>query len=111
VPDGLHPAVGEVARGSYKRKSPPAIRGTGFVVDALEASLWALHTTASYEEGVLAAVNLGDDADTTAAIFGQLAGALYGVEAIPARWRDRVTMHDKIVELADELHAMAEGMA
>ncbi len=110
VPAGLDPAVDEVARGSYKHKAPPGIRGTGFVVDALEAALWALHSTASYEDGVLAAVNLGEDADTTAAIFGQLAGALYGVDAIPARWRERVALHDKIIELADGLHMLAEDL-
>ena len=56
-------------------REPPAVRGGGYVIDALEAALWALRSTASFEAGVLAAVNLGDDADTTAAIYGQLAGA------------------------------------
>ena len=51
------------------------------MIDALEAALWALRSTTTFEAGVLAAVNLGDDADTTAAIYGQLAGALYGLEA------------------------------
>jgi ADP-ribosyl-[dinitrogen reductase] hydrolase len=56
---------------------------------------------------VLAAANLGDDADTTAAIAGQLAGASYGVEAIPAAWRAKLAMHDRITDLADGLYALA----
>jgi ADP-ribosylglycohydrolase len=103
----LHPAVDAVAGGSFRRKQPPAIRGTGYVVDALEAALWAFATTDTYEAAVLAAVNLGDDADTTAAIVGQLAGAAYGVDAIPPRWRARLVMHDDIVALADALRALS----
>ena len=53
-------------------------------------------------------MNLGDDADTTAAIFGQLAGATYGVDGIPARWRERLVLGDKIVEAADALFRLAE---
>jgi ADP-ribosyl-[dinitrogen reductase] hydrolase len=73
------------------------------VVDALEAALWALHSTSTFEAGVLAAVNLGDDADTTAAIFGQLGGAIYGLSGIPPHWRDRVLMREQILALADAL--------
>ena len=79
------------------------MRGGGYVIDALEAALWALRTTSSFEEGVLAAVNLGDDADTTAAIYGQLAGAHYGLDGIPARWRERVHQRDEILAFADAL--------
>ena len=61
----------------------------------------------AFEDGVLAAVNLGDDADTTAAIYGQLAGALYGADAIPERWLDKLVMRDRIIELADELFALS----
>jgi len=100
-----HPEVLAVARGSYRMKRPPEIRGGGYVVDALEAALWAFHTTGTFADGALAAVNLGDDADTTAAIFGQLAGAHYGVEAIPAHWRERVHRGPEIVAMADALHA------
>ena len=86
-------------------REPPDVRGGGYVVDALEAALWALRSTSTFEDGVLAAVNLGDDADTTAAIYGQLAGALYGVEGIPPHWRQRVHRHDEIVAFADALLA------
>jgi ADP-ribosylglycohydrolase len=105
----LHPKVAAIAAGSFYAKEPPAIRGGGYVVDALEAALWALRSTRTFEDGVLAAVNLGDDADTTAAILGQLAGALHGVEGIPQRWRERVVMHDEIVAFADGLFELAHG--
>ena len=62
------------------------IRGTGYVVDALEAAVWSLATTGSFEEALLKAVNLGDDTDTVAAIAGGLAGLYYGEDAIPEAW-------------------------
>ena len=103
----LHPKVAAVAAGSFLTKEPPVIRGGGYIVDALEAALWALRSTSSFEEGVLAAVNLGDDADTTAAIYGQLAGAVYGVDGIPPHWREKVVMRDEILALADSLYDLA----
>jgi ADP-ribosylglycohydrolase len=107
----LHWKVAEVADGSYLHKEPPFIRGTGYVVHSLEAALWALGSTRTFEDGVLAAVNLGNDADTTAAIAGQLAGALYGLDAIPERWRERVVMGDEIVGMADRLFDLATSIA
>ena len=100
VDASLHPKVLAAATST---REPPAVRGGGYVIDALEAALWALRTTSSFEEGVLAAVNLGDDADTTAAIYGQLAGAHYGLDGIPARWRERVHQRDEILAFADAL--------
>ena len=76
----LHKKVDPVAGGSYLKKQPPEIQGNGYIVLALEAALWAVASTSSFEDAILAAANLGDDADTTAAIAGQLAGALYGVD-------------------------------
>lgn len=103
----LHPKVAAVAAGSFVTKELTAIRGSGYIVDALEAALWALHSTSMFADGVLAAVNLGDDADTTAAIYGQLAGAASGLDAIAASWRDQVLMRNEIIGFADELHALA----
>ncbi len=103
----LHPEIHAVAAGSFLTKEPPEIRGAGYVVAALEAALWALRTTRSFEEGVLAAVNLGDDADTTAAIYGQLAGAIHGVEAIPPSWRAKVHRGEEILAIAGRLHELA----
>ena len=76
--------VAEVANGSFKHREPPVIRGTGYVVESMEAALWAFHKSQDFRQGALEAANLGDDADTTAAIFGQIAGAHYGAEGIPA---------------------------
>lgn len=95
--------VERVANGSFKRYNPPAIKGTGYVVDALEAALWAFHTTDNFRDGALAAVNLGDDADTTGAIYGQLAGAYYGVDAIPDAWRKKLVDVNYIRQQADAL--------
>ena len=77
------------------------IRSSGYVVDTLEAAVWCLLTTDSYEECVLKAVNLGEDTDTVAAVAGGLAGALYGYDAIPAPWRDTLVQREYIEELCD----------
>jgi ADP-ribosylglycohydrolase len=105
----LHGEVAAVAGGSFLAREPPEIHGSGYVVESLEAALWAVRSTETFEAAVLAAVNLGDDADTTGAICGQLAGALYGVEAIPARWRERIIMADTILAMADGLLALARA--
>ncbi len=100
----LAPKIAAVAGGSFLEKEPPAIRGTGYVVDALEAALWAFARSESFEEGALLAVNLGDDADTTGAIYGQLAGAFYGASGIPERWRAKLALRELIESLAIGLH-------
>jgi ADP-ribosylglycohydrolase len=84
----LHPEIEEVARGSFRRREPPEIRGSGYVVKSLEAALWAFHSATDFRQAVLQAVNLGDDADTTGAVCGQLAGAYWGESGIPPEWRD-----------------------
>jgi ADP-ribosyl-[dinitrogen reductase] hydrolase len=95
--------IDAVAAGSFREKDPPAIRGSGYVVESLEAALWAFARGDSFREGCLLAANLGDDADTTAAIYGQLAGACYGAAAVPEGWRARLARHDEILALADGL--------
>jgi ADP-ribosyl-[dinitrogen reductase] hydrolase len=99
----LSPEIAEIANGSFKQKQPPAIIGNGFVVRSLEAALWAFYCSDSFRDGALRAVNLGNDADTTGAIYGQLAGAFYGVNAIPGDWIERLTMRDFISQSADAL--------
>ena len=69
-------SIARVAAGSFREKSPTEIKGTGYVVESLEAALWAFWSTKCFDEGALAAVNLGDDADTTGAVYGQLAGGV-----------------------------------
>lgn len=97
------PKVAAIARGDYRDKSVHDIRGTGYVVSCLEAAAWCVWTTGTFEAAILAATNLGDDADTTAAVAGQLAGAIYGIDGIPHRWRQRVAMAPLVIELADAL--------
>jgi ADP-ribosylglycohydrolase len=109
--DQLTAKVRAIAEGSFKAKSPPAIRGTGYVVDCLEAALWVFHNSDSYEQAVLAAANLGDDADTTAAVCGQLAGAFYGLSGIPVAWVEQVAMRDTIAELARGLLTLSKLFA
>ena len=99
----LHPEIAAVAYGSFKEKDPPEIRGTGYVVKSLEAALWAFNASDSFRDGLLLAVNLGDDADTTGAIYGQLAGAYYGVGGNPMPWQAKVSQADLILRLADQL--------
>jgi len=106
----LCPEVLAVAQGSYKRKEPPEIVGSGFAVASLEAVLWAFFHSDSFQEGVLKVANLGDDADTTAAILGQLAGAFYGVEAIPLSWRRKIALRPLIMAFADELLDLAVSL-
>jgi ADP-ribosylglycohydrolase len=95
--------IAEIANGSFKLKEPPEIMGSGFVVRALEAALWAFYHSDSFKEGALRAVNLGDDADTTGAIYGQLAGAFHGVDAIPRNWIKRLALRELISEKAAAL--------
>jgi ADP-ribosylglycohydrolase len=103
----LAPKIHEVAAGSFLTKEPPQIKGSGYVVQALEAALWAFHKSTNYRDGCLLAANLGDDADTTAAIYGQIAGACYGAQGIPTEWREKVWMRELIEDYAGRLYAMS----
>jgi ADP-ribosyl-[dinitrogen reductase] hydrolase len=101
--------IAEVAAGSYKARRAEEIEAGGYVVETLEAALWAFYHAEDFRHGALLAVNLGDDADTTGAVYGQLAGAYFGRKGIPVHWRGQVAMRDKLMELADGLYAMAFG--
>lgn len=92
-----------IVNGSLFHKTVDTIRGSGYVVDSLEASLYCFCKTKTFEDAVLMAVNLGDDADTTGAVTGQIAGAYYGYNAIPQHWKDKLRHHDMIVELAEKI--------
>ena len=80
------------------------VKSTGFVVDTLDAARWAFRATDTFEHAIIAAVNLGGDADTIGAVTGQLAGAYYGASAIPARWLDKLAHRDMIIDLAVGLY-------
>ena len=92
----LNPLIQEITQGSFRQKQPPAIRGSGWVVKCLEASVWAFHKANTFEEAVLRAVNLGDDADTTGAVCGQLAGAYWGESGISESLRSGLARMDMI---------------
>ena len=92
-----------IGQGRYRSKSRDAIRGTGYVVDSLEATLWCFAQTDNFRDCILMAANLGDDADTTAAQAGQLAGAFYGESGIPAGWLGKLAMMTAIRDMADAL--------
>lgn len=103
----LHDEVFRVARGSYKkpRGYEDGIRGKNFIVNTLEAALWAFWSDSElFLQGVLNAINLGDDTDTTAAVYGQLAGACYGASAIPVEWAGRLYARDFIICVAEWLY-------
>ena len=105
---GIQPEVDAVIDGGFHR-DPPEIKGSGYVVRSLEAGLWALARSDSFEAAVLAAVNLGDDADTTGAACGQLAGAFWGLGGIPASLLDGLAQRDVIESAARRLLERAES--
>lgn len=99
----LHPAIDEIAIGSFRERQPPQIVGSGYVAQSLEAALWAFHDAQDFRTAVLKTVNLGDDADTTGAVCGQLAGAYWGEAGIPAEWIDELVHLDMIEQTLDGL--------
>jgi ADP-ribosyl-[dinitrogen reductase] hydrolase len=96
-------SIPTILAGSWRGKARAKIRASGYVAHSLEAALWSVGRSGTFEGAVLSAANLGEDADTTAAIAGQLAGALHGASGIPARWRKKVAWHDRIVAMAEAL--------
>jgi ADP-ribosyl-[dinitrogen reductase] hydrolase len=96
----ISPAIQSICNQSYKLKHQDDIYSTGYVVHTLEAALWAFYHTNSFEEAILKVVNLGDDADTCAAVCGQIAGAFYGYDGLPKHWLENLWMRDEIEQLA-----------
>ena len=103
------PALQTLIERQYMAKNESDIFGSGYVVESLEAALWAFETTDSFEQAVLAAANLGDDSDTTAAVCGQIAGAYYGYSAIPDDWLQALLEHERLLQTANAL--IKQGMA
>lgn len=101
----LSAKVAEIAEGSFKANKPPPIIGAiqGYVIPSLHVALWAFYHTDNFSDGALKAVNLGYDADTYGAIYGQLAGVYYGVQSIPADWLDLIAKRDLIESFAENL--------
>ena len=96
--------ISEIAEGTYRDKAADEIKGSGYVVKSLEAAMWAFWSTKSYEDSILRSANLGDDADTTAAVCGQIAGAYYGKKGIPDKWLAKLALREQIETLAHGLH-------
>lgn len=105
------PKIKAISDGDYSSKPINQVRGTGYVVESLEASLWCFYRTDSFEEAILQAANLGDDADTTATVCGQIAGAFYGESGIPDTWLNQLHMQNEITELADQLLEINEDIS
>lgn len=99
----ISPRMQGIADGAYFEYGRHQIKGSGYVVDSLEAALWCFYTTDNFKDAVLTAANLGDDADTTAAITGQIAGAYYGESNIPQHWLEKIVMANKIGDMAEQL--------
>ena len=98
------PMLQSVAKAEYRNFSIDDISGSGYVTESLEAALWCFYTTANFRDAVLKAVNLGDDADTTGAITGQVAGAYYGKSGIPIDWLKKLAWYEYIDDLAEKLN-------
>lgn len=92
-----------VLKNDISKYSEDEIRGSGYVLHSLEASLWCLLNSESYSEAVLKAVNLGEDTDTTGAITGGLAGIYYGFENIPQEWVEELVRKEDIEMLCEKL--------
>ena len=105
----LSPRVLFISAGEFKEKSRDQILSSGYVVHTLEAALWSVWTTDNFRDAVLAAANLGDDADSVGAVAGQLAGALYGASGIPQEWLAKLAWREKIEKLAKELFDRGRG--
>jgi ADP-ribosyl-[dinitrogen reductase] hydrolase len=95
--------VQAIARGDYRSKSEAEVAGSGYVIRSLEAALWCFWQAGDFRDAVLRAANLGDDADTTAAVCGQVAGAYHGESGIPGHWLERLARSGEISALADRL--------
>jgi ADP-ribosyl-[dinitrogen reductase] hydrolase len=98
-----HGTIRSIAAGEWKTKSRNDISSSGYVVATLEAALWCVDQTNSFEEALVLAVNLADDADTVGAVTGQLAGALYGASSIPDRWLQPLAWRERIEATALDL--------
>ena len=103
------PHFSRILEANIQKLSEESIKSSGYVIDTLEASLWCFLNSKSYEETVLKAVNLGDDADTTGAVAGGIAGLYYGLAAIPERWLNTLARKDDILDLARRFYKCIFG--
>ena len=95
--------ISEILGGSWRKRARDEIRSSGYVVDTLKAAIWSVARTGNFRNAVLLAANLADDADTVAAVTGQLAGGIYGLSGIPTHWLDRIAWKDRLLDTAQRL--------
>ncbi|MGH1438581.1 MAG: ADP-ribosylglycohydrolase family protein [Cellvibrionaceae bacterium] len=98
--------VNEIFNEKFIDKPIENIKSTGYVIDTLEAALWCFFNTNSFSEGALLAANLGDDADTAAAVYGQIAGAFYGEFELPIDWLGKLSYSHIFYLMADDLYKL-----
>ncbi len=103
---GGAPAIAKIAKGSWRGCAREKIRSSGYVVHTLEAAMWSVARTGDFRNAVLLAANLADDADTVAAVTGQLAGAIYGLSGIPTDWLERIAWKDRLLDTAERLEEL-----
>ncbi len=97
------PAIAKIVGGSWRGRARKEIRSSGYVVHTLEAAMWSVARTGNFRNAVLLAANLADDADTVAAVTGQLAGAIYGLSGIPTDWLERIAWKGRLLDTAERL--------
>ncbi len=97
------PGIAGILAGSWRGQPRNRIRSSGYVVDTLEAALWSVARTGDFRSAVLLAANLADDADTVAAVTGQIAGALYGRSGIPGEWLDKLAWRERLAAAGERL--------
>jgi ADP-ribosyl-[dinitrogen reductase] hydrolase len=107
----LVPEIDTVACGSFKTEDEAQIKAIGYAVSSLEAALWGFYHTDNFRDGCLKVANLGNDSDTAAAIYGQLAGAHYGIGGIPEHWQKNCFVSPLILLFADELYRLSFTIA
>ncbi len=95
--------ISDISRGNYRSKPESEIESTFFAGKCLEAALWCFLNTDNFKDAILKAANLGGDADSTAAVCGQVAGAYYGVDSIPQNWKDALAKKELIFGMAQKL--------
>jgi ADP-ribosylglycohydrolase len=103
IPDSELDLFNRILQSDISQEPINTIESSGYVIHTLEASIWCLLTTETYQDAILKAVNLGKDTDTTAAVTGGLAGLLYGVDGIPTSWLNQLAKRDEIEDLAERM--------
>ncbi len=100
------PEMMDIAKGCYRQKERSEIKSGGYVTETLEAALWGLYHFSTFEEGMMAVIALGRDTDTVGCVYGQLAGAYFGIDQIPSRWLNALQRPDMIRKVYDNLTTM-----